>query len=105
VADAEIEVVNNRADSRFEIHKDGHTAFAEYRLKPDVIIFPHTVTPKELEGQGLGGRLVKAGMAFAKAEGLMVVPTCTFFAGYIQRHPEYWEQVVPKYREELGLNA
>jgi len=96
-------VVNNTAESRFEIHQDGEVAFAEYRLKPDHIIFPHTIVPQSLEGRGLGGALVRAGMAWAKEKSLPVAPHCVFFQGYIKKHPEYADQLTPEWRRELGL--
>ncbi|RYE70763.1 MAG: N-acetyltransferase [Hyphomicrobiales bacterium] len=100
---AEPEVVNNEAASRFEIRQDGEVAFAEYRLKSDHIVFPHTIVPEALEGRGLGGALVRAGMAFAKARGLPVSPHCSFFQSYIKKHPEYADQLTPEWRKELAL--
>lgn len=103
MAGSEPEAVRNEAAGRFEIHQDGHVAFAEYRLKSDHIIFPHTVVPEALEGRGLGGALVRAGMAWAKEMGLPVAPHCSFFQAYIKRHPEYADQLTAEWREKLGL--
>lgn len=88
-------VVNNTEQSRFEISLEGDTAIAEYKLKDDVIIFHHTVVPEAFEGRGVGGALVKAGLTFAEEKGLKVIPTCSFFAGYIARHPELHRLVHP----------
>jgi predicted GNAT family acetyltransferase len=92
------EVTHNKADSRFEVELDGDTAYAEYRLSKDRITFPHTVVPEAFEGRGIGSALVKAGLAYAREEGLKVLPLCSFFAGYIERHPEYQDIVHPDYR-------
>ena len=35
--------------------------------------------------------------------GLKVVPTCTFMAGYITKHPEYHDLVHPDQRKRLGI--
>ncbi len=94
---------NNEAAGRFEIEQDGRVAFAEYRILESGVLFPHTEVPPELEGRGLGSALVKHGMAVAKEQGLLVIPVCTFFAGYIRRHPEMHEQVHPDYRTALGI--
>jgi len=93
-----MDVKNNTERHRFEIEVEGKVAFAEYRLDPPDIIFPHTVTPPELEGRGIGGALVKAGMAYAREHKLAVVPTCPFFSAYLARHPEYWPQIRQDYR-------
>lgn len=91
------EVLNNQAAHRFEAHLDGETAIAEYRLDGDSIVFPHTVVPEAFEGRGVGGELAKAGLAYAREQGLKVKPTCSFFAGYIARHPEYTDLLHPDY--------
>lgn len=97
------EVHNNVETGRFEIKVDELTAFTEYRIVGDDIIFPHTVTPEALEGRGIGGALVRAGLAFAESKGLRVIPRCPFFAGYIARHPEYLPLVHPDFRANLKI--
>jgi hypothetical protein len=62
----------------------------------------HTEVPAELEGHGIGGRLAKAGLEFARQENLKVVPSCPFVAAYIRRHPEYLELVMEKYRKSVA---
>jgi predicted GNAT family acetyltransferase len=81
-------VKRNEAAGRFEVTVDGDTAFADYHLDGDVLSLPHTVTPKALEGRGLGSALAKAALDYARENGLAVRPTCSFMAGYIDRHPE-----------------
>jgi predicted GNAT family acetyltransferase len=45
--------------------------------------------PKELNGRGIGSRLVRGVLDIARAEGLKVRPLCPFVAAYIDKHPEY----------------
>ncbi len=73
-------VTNNAARSRYELVVDGVTAFAEYRLAGDRIIFPHTLVPPELEGRGIGRKLVMAALDDAEAKGLEVQADCWFVA-------------------------
>lgn len=96
------DVTNNEKAARLEVKLDGETAFAEYRITRGGIVFPHTVVPEAFEGRGIGGALVRAGLAFAKEKDLPVIPTCSFFAGWIARHPEFVEQVHPRYRDRVG---
>ena len=100
---AAVEVRNNEAAGRFEVEQGGKVAFAEYRLLQSGVMFPHTLVPQELEGRGIGAALVRAGLAYARERGLKVLPTCTFFAGYIARHPEFHDLVHPDYRRALGI--
>ncbi|MBX3479209.1 MAG: N-acetyltransferase [Caulobacter sp.] len=101
------EVIDNRADGasegRFEVHLGDAVAFAEYRLLESGVMFPHTVVPPAFEGKGVGGALVRHGMAFARERGQKVIPVCTFFAGYIAKHPEFHDLVHPDYRKALGI--
>ena len=81
-------VRDNPAAHRFELEQDGATAFAEYEKHGSVINFVHTEVPKELEGRGIGGRLVSQALAQVRDQGLRVQADCSFVAGYIGRHPE-----------------
>lgn len=82
-------VRNNTALSRFELERDGHTAFAYYRLSPGVITFTHTEVPTELSGQGVGSALIKAALDEVRRKGLKVVTTCPFVSAFITKQSEY----------------
>ncbi|WP_332765408.1 GNAT family N-acetyltransferase [Phenylobacterium sp.] len=92
-----------RTDKRFEIRLGDEVAFAEYRLEPGAIVFPHTVVPDAFAGQGVGKRLIEAGLAYARDSKLWVKPTCSFFRAYITKRPELLELVHPDMRD--GLRA
>ena len=100
---APVDVRNNEANGRFEVEQDGQTAFAEYRLLQSGIMFPHTLVPEALEGRGLAKAMAEEALAYARERGLKVMPTCTFFAGYIAKHPEHHDLVHPDYRKALHL--
>ena len=86
-------VHHNSGQSRFELEQEGHLAVLEYQLGEGKIVFTHTGVPQELGGRGLGSLLARAGLDHARANGLKVVPLCSFIAGYIQKHPEYQDLV------------
>lgn len=99
-----MDVIRNEADGRFEIHlDDGAVAFAEYRLLHGKVMFPHTVVPPHHEGQGIGSTLAKQSLAWARTEGLQVIPACTFYASYMKRHPETHDLLDPDFRTALGV--
>ena len=91
-------VERNEEARRFEIHLDGKVALADYRLREAAdgtpeIVFPHTEVPREFEGQGIGSKLVRGALDYAREHELRVVPACPFVASYIQRHEEYQDLV------------
>lgn len=75
--------------NRFEIRIDGLVAELTYSLHGDTITFLHTGVPSELEGQGVGRRLVLAGLDYARANGFKIRSLCWFVSLQLKRHPEY----------------
>jgi predicted GNAT family acetyltransferase len=83
----------NREANRFEITVDGHRAVLDYRLKGDTIIFTHTGVPPAIGGRGLGSKLVKTGLDYARENDLRVKSLCWFVNKYIRSHAEYQDLV------------
>ncbi|WP_219470708.1 GNAT family N-acetyltransferase [Nonomuraea rhizosphaerae] len=89
-----VEIVDNTAESRFELLLDGKVAgFADYRLLPTKIVFTHTEVLDAYEGQGLAGKIVSYALDMSRDTGLRVVPLCPYVAEYIERHPQYKDLV------------
>ena len=63
-------------------------AICSYRLQGGVLVLHHTEVPAALQGQGVAARLVEAALAWARAQGLQVRPTCSYVAAYMRRHPQ-----------------
>jgi predicted GNAT family acetyltransferase len=62
---------------------------AYYSLAPGVMTLTHTEVPAALQGRGIGSRLVRGTLEAARAQGLTVVPRCSFVSAYLSRHPEF----------------
>ena len=88
------DVIDNTDASRFELRADGQFAELVYRIRGDRLVLVHTEVPVELEGRGIGGRLVTAALDRAAREGLTLVPLCPFARGWLERHPEAASKVV-----------
>jgi predicted GNAT family acetyltransferase len=73
---------------RFVLRMDGQEAELVYERRGDVLDNTHTYTPPALRGRELAARLTEAAFAFARDNGLRVVPTCSFVALWVERHPE-----------------
>ena len=83
------DIVNNRAEHRFELTVDGHLAAAYYKTDGNVITFEHTEVPPELGGKGIGSKLVQGALDQIRAEGPRIAVECPFVKGWIAKHPEY----------------
>ena len=92
--------------SRFEIRVDGDVAgFTEYRRRPGLIAFIHTLTDPRFEGQGLASHLVRTALSEARSHGLSVLPFCPFVRAYIDGHTEYLDLVPEDMRAKFDLPA
>jgi len=85
----DIEVRHDSAQQRFEALIDGVRAELDYEQRGDVLCLTHTGVPPEIGGRGVGGELVRAALEYARAKGLRVMPSCSYAASYIERHPQY----------------
>ena len=82
-------VVNNAEQHRFELDTgDGHRSFIAYARHGGTVVLIHTEVPEALSGRGIGSQLVRGALELIRADGLRVVPQCSFVAAYMQRHPE-----------------
>ena len=103
---ADICVVDVPERSRFEVLVDGEIAgFTEYRRRPGLIAFIHTLIDPRFEGQGLGSQLVRTALSEARSDRLSVLPFCPFVRSYIAGHTEYLDLVPEAMRAQFELPA
>lgn len=86
---SEVHVTRNEGRERFEAEVDGGLALLTYAEMDGKLALLHTEVPPELEGRGLGGRLVETALRHARDQGQKVLPFCPFVKTYLERHPEY----------------
>ncbi len=82
------DVIDRPDRNRFELVTDGHLAFAAYEREGEVLRMTHTIVPAALSGRGIGTKLIAGALALVRAEGLRIVPLCSFVAAYLEKHPE-----------------
>ena len=73
----------------FHVDIDGHRSVLEYELVDGRMEITHTGVPAALRGRGIAGQLVQAAFDHARAQGLPVVPRCSYAAVWVERHPRY----------------
>jgi predicted GNAT family acetyltransferase len=84
------QVVDAPERGRYEIVRDGTVlGFAAYQKTRELIVFSHTEVDPSLEGQGIGGRLVRGALDDVRGQGLAVLPVCPFVQGWMARHRDY----------------
>ena len=86
---ANLEVINNTTEQRFEIVLGDSLGMIEYYRLPGIYVFTHTEVPPESTGRGIADRMAYVALETAIAEGQKVVPECPFVTKYLQRHLEY----------------
>jgi uncharacterized protein len=87
------EVRDDTAGSRFVVEEIGLEAELLYRETAGRLILIHTEVPDALAGRGIGGRLVRAALARARAARLTVVPWCPFARQWLTDHPSEFADV------------
>ncbi|MDZ5662673.1 GNAT family N-acetyltransferase [Nocardioides sp. S-58] len=85
-----VEVVDVPERQRFEALVDGTlVGFAAYQTTSEMVVFTHTEVDSSVEGQGVGGALVRGALDQVRGAGLRVLPICPFVQAWIGRHPDY----------------
>jgi hypothetical protein len=82
------EVRHNEQRGWYEMEAGGATAITAYRREGDTLVFTHTEVPEELEGQGIGSKLIAGALADVREKGLNISPLCSFVRHYVDTHPE-----------------
>jgi len=95
IMDQDLHIVNNKKDFRFEIaFPNGEYAFVQYRWLKGSMVLMRTLVPADMRGKGIGAKLVKYVLDYARSTNLKIVVYCAFVAKYIENHPEYNELVI-----------
>ena len=76
----EYEVTHRPERNRFELEKNGMTAFVEYEVEDGTLDIMHTIVPPPLEGKGIAAALVEATYKYAAGQGLKPMFVCRSLA-------------------------
>jgi len=82
------DVVDNKAQERFELVENGHLAYATYRRAPGELTIPYVEAAEALRGSGAAGRLMAGVVAHARSEGVKITPICGYAVSWFRRHPD-----------------
>ena len=86
----EISVHKNETEGQYEILVGEEVAgFATYTDANGVRDLPHTVVDPKFRGQGLSKPLIQAALDDARADDMLVTPSCPAVERYIEQNPQY----------------
>lgn len=74
---------------RAEVEGSERQAELNWVARGDTRFAKRTYVPDEARGKGIGGRLVEALIADARAQGFKIEPECSFVEAAFRRHPEW----------------
>lgn len=83
------DIQHDRRTHRFHVEVEGAPCVLDYILESGVMTITHTGVPTVVGGRGIASALVQAALDRARDEGWKVVPSCSYAATWIQRHPTY----------------
>jgi uncharacterized protein len=80
--------------SRYELRVDDELiGIADYVVRDDRVVFPHTEILPSHRGRGLAALLVSYALDDVRRSGRRVVASCWYVADFIDEHPEYRDLV------------
>ena len=86
-----LEVTHNAVENSFEVWIDGYRSKLDYLQEGKNFVITHVGVYPEHRGQGVAGKIVEAGLKYARENSLRVVPMCSYAAAYIRRNPQHRE--------------
>ena len=86
-------IEHNKSDSRgiFKAKEDGKDAgeMTYSRKRENIIVIEHTQVEPEFQGKGVGKKMVKEAVEYARRNNLRIVPECSYAKKVLQRSSEY----------------
>lgn len=81
--------IDERNRGSFFIEKEGRQiAELDFAIEDNVLNAYHTGVRKELEGQGIAGKLFDKMVKYARSKSYKVLPSCSYILAKFRRHPD-----------------
>ena len=91
-----MEIQHDEQNGMFYFEREGNKlAKLTYVLQNKQMVIDHTEVDKLLRGQNIGIKLVKAGVDFARNNGLKILPTCSYAKKILEDNEEYNDVLMP----------
>jgi predicted GNAT family acetyltransferase len=90
-----IEITRNEGLRKFVATVDGvAVTTVEFMLTPELVIFTHTETHPDFEGQGVASVAVRHALADARDRGYSVLALCPFVKDFVTKHPDEYADLL-----------
>ena len=99
MSELEITREHSSAGGRYAGRIDGIAEEAELTYVaagPGVVVANHTYSPDAMRGRGVALALVERLVADARAEGVKIVPRCSYVVAQARRHPDWADVIAPR---------
>jgi len=89
------ETIQHVADDQQFIctHENTRAVLRYEEADSKILVYSSTFVPPEIRHRGVGSRLVRYALDYARDAGLTIRPSCWFVAEFIERHQEYRDLV------------
>ena len=92
---ARLKTQNNTEEQRFILQLEDAAAFIDYKIgKSGAVYLIHTEVPDEMEGQGVGHKLVRESLEMIEKDNLKIIPLCPFVKSFIKNHRSDYEHLL-----------
>lgn len=96
VGESSFVIVENVADDRFELRRDGDAvSVAKYTERDGLVTVRHVRTRPEYRGRGYAGRLMDGLLQDLRDSGRRIAPLCSFAADHLRENPEWHDLLSP----------
>jgi predicted GNAT family acetyltransferase len=90
----QLTMINLPNEQRYELRLNGaRVGSADYRVRDGVMTIPHVETEPAHRGKEFAARLMAGVLDNARAQELVVNPTCSYAAAYMRRRPDTHELI------------
>jgi len=89
------DIVHNELAHRFEVALPGGLGHTDYRRVGNALHMVHTEVPEPGQNRGVAASLVAAALDYARANGLRIVPICSYVRAYMRKRPETHDLLAP----------
>ena len=74
---------------------EGEAEVTFVRISPTVIDADHTFAPDTMRGTGIAKAMVERLVADARADGVRILPTCSYVKAQFALHPDWLDVLAP----------
>ncbi|RHX88562.1 GNAT family N-acetyltransferase [Leptospira stimsonii] len=87
------DIIHSEKEFKFYTVFEGIESHLFYRDQGNIWDLVSTYVPSELRGKGIAADLVKTTLDKARSLDKKIVPSCSYVATFLERHPDYQDLV------------